>query len=64
MRLSGIRPQDIVLADVRGTVFYAQVHDVGPQVLEVTNLDKSPLRVPYRIVKARQVKAHYAKRKG
>lgn len=64
MRLSGIRHGDIVLCDVRGQTFYAQVHDKGPQALELTELDHSRLNVPYRIVKARQVKRHYSKRKG
>jgi hypothetical protein len=64
MRTAGIRQQDIVLADVRGTIFYAKVHDVGPQKVEVTQLDKSNMSVPYRILTARQIKAHYSKRKG
>lgn len=66
MRTAGIRPDDIVLADVRGTKFYARVKELPDQAQKVLvgELDFSARPVPYRIVTARQIKAHYSKRKG
>ncbi|MGO9499247.1 MAG: hypothetical protein ACLQA5_21430 [Solirubrobacteraceae bacterium] len=51
MRLGGVNPGDIVLADVKGRRFYATVTGRHERALEVEPIDR---RVTYRRVKARE----------
>ena len=61
MRLGGVNPGDIVLADVKGRRFYAIVTGRHERALEVEPIDH---RVTYRRVKAREVVGVWRKSRG
>lgn len=57
MQLSGIRSEDIVRVDVRGTVFHGEVQANRDGKLEIVPLQRG--HGPVRLVTARQVTAHF-----
>lgn len=62
MRTQGIKPGDIVICDVRGQRFYAEVTEKKDGGFQIEGLGAQFL--PAYSVKARQIVGHYAKRKG
>lgn len=59
MRLEGIQSGDIVEVDRLGRRFHALVTENAPGGLALQPLDK---RISYRSCRAREVRAHWAKR--
>ncbi|MBO0767766.1 MAG: hypothetical protein J2O48_03685 [Solirubrobacterales bacterium] len=59
MRLEGIEVGDIVEVDRLGRRFHALVHGNAPGGLAIQPLDR---KISYRNCRAREVKAHWAKR--
>jgi hypothetical protein len=58
MTLSVIHAADLVLVDVRGQVFHAEVLERGPGRLRLRPLDR---RVTHTTATSRQVVAHWRK---
>lgn len=63
MNLSGVKPDDIVMCDVRGDRFFAQVgaRNGDGSKLPITSLTGRP--IPALQVSARQVVGHWRKSK-
>lgn len=61
MNISPIRPGDIVLCDVRGHRFHAEVKDRKPGALDIKPISPG---ANYCTAKSRQVVAHYRKSKA
>lgn len=62
MRLTGIKVDDIVHADVRGQRFYARVEQVDEGAIQIASLNGKALG--YSRLTARQVVGHYRKAAG
>jgi hypothetical protein len=58
MRLGGVRAGDLVLCDVMGRRFHAEVTDCNDTGLAVRPLERA---ITYRHVRSRQVIAHWRK---
>jgi hypothetical protein len=62
VRLTGIKIDDVIEADVRGQRFYAAVEQVEPHHLWLRGLNGKALG--YERVSARQVVGHYRRAAG